>query len=378
MRKLVFCLTLICILLVILVSANSYQKKGNDWYGGNAGLTKGWNLVNMYVVDDIFDNNLGGNYQSYIDNIGIKAVYFYDNYNKDYIMLYPDKEQDKIDQLLVGVGDPESGGDLEKYIALTNGAMWVYNDKDIGIDFNTVDGPIDYTSFDLKAGWNFVSVHPDMTDKEKTIMDLKGSCNIQKAYVYAGDDYGGWRDISSDVLDSGYVWFGMILKVSSDCRLGSGGGSSVPPSLPSGEGNIDYPEEIAGYPLIGVYDDISRRFQDCSDPEDGEQICLNGLGSATYGNSVESDDIIFYEVNPGSSAYKVRLKSLCNETLYECNNDYSGDIIIDSKSYDKQKIIYWFYGNDKLLRVKQWGDGMQVIDSPVVQYFLNNYPPINI
>ena len=39
----------------------------------------------------------------------------------------------------------------------------------------------------------------------------------------------------------------------------------------------------------------------------------------------------------------------------------------------------WIYNvDDEYVSIGQWGDNVQSIESPVVKYFLDKYPPINI
>ncbi len=166
---------------------------------------------------------------------------------------------------------------------------------------------------------------------------------------------------------------GIIIKVSSDCTLGSSTGDGTsPPGLPDGGGDID---EIAGYSGRKL-DFNSNELCDNLDDGAGEEICQTALNSLFYSNAQESNDIIFFKTTKGGNAFKSFIKSHCNDSLWDC--DSVNNVIVDGKSYDTQKLIYWYYDDDKYISIKQWGDDMGVLDSSVVKHFLNKYPPIEI
>ena len=136
-----------------------------------------------------------------------------------------------------------------------------------------------------------------------------------------------------------------------------------------------YPSEISGYPLEGDYDENAAEVDTCLDIGSGEEVCVKGVASAVYGDNRERNDVQIFEMTSGAGAHRTYMKSLCSDPLYSCE----GNVIVDGKSYSAQKMIYWFYDDgDSYVSIKQWGDSVQGLDSPVVEYFLNKYPPVSV
>lgn len=132
-----------------------------------------------------------------------------------------------------------------------------------------------------------------------------------------------------------------------------------------------YPSKISDFSLLNIDDVSALGYEECFE-ETLDNVCIVGIGSVAYSNDVETDDVVRMKVVSRPDLYRAHLKSYCIDPLFFCD----GNIIIDSKSYDDKKLIYWFYENDKFVEVKQWGDGALVLDSPVVKYFIRKYPPI--
>jgi uncharacterized protein YpmB len=132
-----------------------------------------------------------------------------------------------------------------------------------------------------------------------------------------------------------------------------------------------YPK-ISGFNIDSVDDENALSYQECSQLETGKQVCISGVGSVTYGSSGEQDDVVRMEVTLGAEDHKAFLKSLCEKPLYTCERN----IIIDGKTYETQKMIYWYYEENKYFQIKQWGNNMKILESPVVKYFLKKYPPV--
>jgi len=135
-----------------------------------------------------------------------------------------------------------------------------------------------------------------------------------------------------------------------------------------------YPSKISGFPLLSINDEDALKYSECFDILENKEVCVAGIGSVTYGNNAERNDVVRMEITLGADSYKTYLKSLCDTPLYSCEND----IVVDGKTYETQKMIYWFYEDTKYIEVKQWGDSMRILESPVVKYFLKKYPPIQI
>ena len=133
-----------------------------------------------------------------------------------------------------------------------------------------------------------------------------------------------------------------------------------------------YPSSISGSPLNRIDDESAQAYSECFDFITDSEVCIVGIGSATYGDVAERNDVVRIEVTLGTSTYKSYLKSLCSDPLYSCERN----IVIDGSTYDTQKMIYWFYEDNKYFEIKQWGDSMRILGSPVVKYFMKKYPPI--
>ena len=99
---------------------------------------------------------------------------------------------------------------------------------------------------------------------------------------------------------------------------------------------------------------------------------MSGISLITYGNSDEMNKIERIKVTKGLSIHKTDLMFSCNDPLFSCENN----IVINDKTYNNKKMIYWYYSNDEFIKIEQWGSNQRSINSPVVKYFLKKYPPI--
>lgn len=321
------------LLSVNFVSANSYS--GSDGrYKGNMGLTKGWNLVPTIGFD------LRG--EQHIKRLGIVAIYQFDNEKKYYIPYYPEYDfskhlifslrYDKVLQSFASrYNDPKNvftsglqDRDLGRIGAIFDSAMWVYSDKDQAVDIDPHSDSIfiPYNSVRLTNGWNFLTITPDMVEKNegKTVIDLKGSCNIEKAYVYAGDKHGKWKDASSLELESRLVWFGIVIKVSDDeCYLGEGY-LGLPPSLPGIETPTTGPASLED---VEVKEDVK-----CYDTDPGQDIFVIGKAIEGEGFSlIGYQDMCVYETD-GSEGYYAQIAGKSYSVKYACNNETDGTCLL--------------------------------------------------
>ena len=224
------------IMLVLLVGIASFViadfDEGND-YSATITLEKGWNLVSIYAIRNAVDVDQGEWDRKQIKAMDIRAIFFYDKYNNEYIQTYPNKEEEKLNELISKI-DPETTGNYEDYWRYVSSSMWVYSNKKQSISYSTFDGPAPIDMITLKFGWNFLTILPDMTGKQ--LGEIAGSCNIEKAHGWWAERQ-TWDLIA---LDGGkfndeieMTGLGLIIKVPSDCTLGSGGTS--PPGLPNGD-----------------------------------------------------------------------------------------------------------------------------------------------
>ncbi|OJI06219.1 hypothetical protein BK004_04840 [bacterium CG10_46_32] len=134
-----------------------------------------------------------------------------------------------------------------------------------------------------------------------------------------------------------------------------------------------YPSKISEFPLSSINDENALTYSECF-LFGSNETCVSGIGSVTYGNNKERNDVVRLEVTSGIDSHKSYLKSLCNEPKYSCEKN----IIVDGKTYETQKMMHWYYENNKFVEIKQWGDNIKILESPVVKYFMKKYPPIQI
>lgn len=220
-------LSLLCMAVFVSALTTSF-----DNFNG-VSVKKGWNLVSMYAVEDIFDTSLGENqnYQNYLRELGVDAAFYYND--GEYIRLYPNKEINKINS-------------IHNNEEVVYRSIWVYSSKNKFYEFDDSTmsevSQISYDSIPLYSGWNFVNTIPFMMNKN--LNELKGSCNIQKAYFWNAEEQ-DWAmmQLTQKFNEEGLLGRGMVIKVSSNCKLGTNGEDSsiIPPSMP-----IDCEEDDGG------------------------------------------------------------------------------------------------------------------------------------
>ncbi len=196
-------------------------------------LKEGWNLVTIYAIRNAVDVDQSDWDREQMQKQNIRAIFFYDFNNGEYIRTYPDIQRDKL-QTFISQIDPEEGGSIDDYWRLTNSAMWVYSDKRQSITFGTTDGPAPLSYLKLKSGWNFLTITPEM--KGKSLNELKGDCNMDKVYHFETSIQEWSPNLANDnfmdeKLTQDSLWLGLVIRVTNDCRLG--GSSITPPSIPN-------------------------------------------------------------------------------------------------------------------------------------------------
>lgn len=201
-------------------------------YNSTMQLEKGWNLVSIYTIDDIFESNLGSGYDSYLEELGVKAVFFWDFQNKEYIRLYPNQEEEKVKQLLSRIDIAHDEDAQKDFYRVISSSMWVYTDKSSSVSYRA-ETPSSLSSLSLKSGWNFLTTIPKMMNKN--LDEFKGDCNIQKAYFWNSEEQ-DWAMMPLDrkFMESELIGRGFIIKVLEDCTFGESESSTTsPPGLPS-------------------------------------------------------------------------------------------------------------------------------------------------
>jgi len=211
-------------------------------------LEKGWNLVSVYAPSsDLFDVRGNKEVINSLREKGITSIFFYDKYNEKYIQLYPDNpsKESNVQNYFLNMGDPEKGGDLGKYGAFANSAVWVYSEKPQLLKYYSVDGPLYVKDVKLKKGWNFLATTPEF--KMKKLSQIKGTCTFEKYALWKSEEQkyvifsAGERinvEGNSIILDDiipadsdSDVGKGFLIKTTNDCQLGSDFVS--PPTIPN-------------------------------------------------------------------------------------------------------------------------------------------------
>ncbi len=158
-------------------------------------------------------------------------VFGYDSINKRYVRL------DELTNLYL---TPAKGGYL---VNTPVNSFWLRSTEDCSItmDFGTsagtfkMLGEISKNGYKLIKGWNFFIVLPEM--EGKTLEDIKGSCEIKRAYAY--DQFSRkWTNLEGVSFSRSTVSYGFVMKVKDDCVLGESSVIGLPPSLPDEEGGV--------------------------------------------------------------------------------------------------------------------------------------------
>jgi len=212
-KKIIPIALLIIISLTVFVSAYMEQIQGDeDQITYTASVREGWNLLNA----GIYTNSLTSN--SDINENDISAVFIYSPSTNQYIRIKPNLEDDKYN-----AEKKYYEGWTSKIHSLS---AWVYVERDGMIEYTT-DDIISMTERELTSGWNFVSVTENAL--ERSLNDLKGTCNIQKAYYYLE----GYQDLDLDMdLPTDMSSQGLLIKVTNACQFGRSS-ISPPPAIPN-------------------------------------------------------------------------------------------------------------------------------------------------
>jgi hypothetical protein len=149
------------------------------------------------------------------------ATYYYSNKENKYLQIYPNYQDFSNYKKSLQEGSDE-------YIYLIQSPVWFYSDKSGVIKYDSV---YNFPKFDstsklhLSSGWNFVTINPLMVGKP--IEGVKGDCSYLKAYAYSSDE--GWLNMLNlqENIPEDAAGQGIVIKVSSDCKLDFGSNSSI-------------------------------------------------------------------------------------------------------------------------------------------------------
>ncbi len=215
-KKLIFSISLVLIVFfAVFVSASQIET--------GAAIYKGWNLIYGFPEPSVLS---GG-----FDASNIKYIYVFIPNIQEYARVYPNPENDKINQ----IGDG--------YLIQT--PMWVYSTSETDVNFNGIYNAVEYQTQEhlplgeltLFGGWNFVAITPYMIGKK--LGDMKGNCNIERLYFWDSQKQEWYSEnLLTKTIPNDIVNLGLVMKVSNNCNLGGqGSGLGLPPGLPDSDDN---------------------------------------------------------------------------------------------------------------------------------------------
>lgn len=244
--KKIIATTLILLVIPIVIGFSSTMKisdtpennHDNTWsYKVDIGLEKGWNLIaysNGFPDSCQQDDKDSSFCQKWLEYETILSKnqrtlenapyigFLLNPITKKYFKAYP---WDLKDESLAG---------REEYYL--GSAMWVYVKEPTQIKYYLHQMP-QLKNINLYTGWNFVGTTPEFVDK--SINEIKGSCDISKVYFYNPEEDEteagtNWKEIPFDSeIPKDIVGFGLVIKVSDNCQLSEGSTPTQPPAIPN-------------------------------------------------------------------------------------------------------------------------------------------------
>jgi len=335
-------------------------------------LQKGWNLIafseNFPTSAYQLSSQVGGGvlpsinkalrefYESSSDDEDAPLYAFaYDKLSNDYKQLFPSAEFE------LPTGDPS--------------AIWVYS-KEAGELKHFVPNVKPLSQIQLKSGWNFLAINPEMVSIMFNQKEIAGTCSISESYLFNSESQ-EWVAYSVSTLineidgsdDGDFMGMGWVIKVSNDCTLGGSGSSGVGvPSLPGGSG---FPETIGDY-LKRSDNDFSPGIADgCNEMGSIGEVCMEVILDSAYDNTAweETYSVGIMKLTEGFDSFV---------DSYNSKSEASGNV----KKLE-EKTIWWASSDNTIILIQNYEvfpdnsmsssetDG----DNPVVQYFVGEYPP---
>jgi hypothetical protein len=248
--------------LVMLVSASmtksNYLDYGTRYNSYDVGffLQPGWNLILNPIAGTIAEN-------SEIQLSDLKYTYWYSALDKKYLQIFPNDAN-----FISYMTSKRAGEGTDLFNSYKFSSVWVYVEKQGTLRYRVGDskGATITNNFKLYSGWNFVYRSPDF-DEEDTLNTLKGTCNIEKAYLWNNNllgKEGTWQPLDLNEwlqrmdLPSNDNGKGILIRVSDSCVFGKGASGGNPPQIP---------DDISQIP-----NDISK----CTDSDGGMNYYVKG------------------------------------------------------------------------------------------------------
>jgi len=233
MKKLILPIVLIVGITMVLGLVSAYSEDINgdeDKIVYTASAFQGWNILNggLYTLSQITS-------QSDIKKEDIVAIFYYSPSKKQFIRIHPSLEDKKFQDEEDYYGSDRS--------PIYSSSVRVYIKRDGMIQYET-DDMIPTSQRNLKIGWNFISVTQGALGN--SLNDLKGNCDIQKAYYYFRE----YKELDLNMkLPNDMASHGLLIKVGNDCSFvdDSSDGGISPPKLPGNGGAATSGTRETGY-----------------------------------------------------------------------------------------------------------------------------------
>lgn len=376
MKKLGIVVVLLIFLfgLMVVIPATSYDSNKHEI---SIDIHKGWNLIPAYAEELQKDKaNLEIKFSDF------KYGYIYDIEKKAYVFVLKDGDWTQRD---FGLGE-----------WVLTASMWVYSEKqgsyilrygDSGFNNNLFE----LNKYNLKKGWNFIFATPEMIGY--SMNEIKGTCNYNKIYTY-GYEAGNvdWMDLLNnpnfmdEKLTSNSVGYGLVIKVSSDCQLGTSSSSVSPPSLPGTEitpsQNSEFPDKIGDFSVKtkNLVDKVN-----CGQLE-GKEVCvaMGRIEYTTQASGYNAVHVLPTKITSGLQAYKDYIKA-------HNSGENTGGISGVYRGVEPWE-LYWFTNDNNydMIATQTYeytsrADGgisskgvNASIDNEVIEWALEKFPPITI
>ncbi len=243
MKKVIATLILL-ISLGVLVCANTMTGVNDAPYNVEVSVVKGWNIIAGIMPNEAITSD------SEIQASDIKAVWYYAPNLRRYVQIHPEVDM---------------SANIDDDVALTS-AMWVYSNKDGILKYSTLEDYMPLSMRQLSAGWNFVTITPDMSGS--SFEDITRDCDIEKVYHFE-QIVQEWSsnlvndNFMNEHLTSDSIGLGLIVKVTNDCTLGESSGISPPP-LPGNGNNTGLRKTIEDY----YYEELAYEECDLNNADD--------------------------------------------------------------------------------------------------------------
>jgi|TARA_B100000315_G_C14547311_1_gene573888 hypothetical protein len=377
-KKIIMPIALLTLIsLVVFVSATMDIKEeyttGNK-YEVEIHVEKGWNIISgMYDVREIMVD-------SEIKKEDIGAIWYYSPILRKYLNMHPNMNEDDFgDDITYFEGDDP---------VLTS-AKWLYSKKAGLLKYSTI-------RFDkvnerkVVKGWNFIRITPEFLGK--TLNEIKGSCNIEKAYAWDigtqdwDDDLviSDWKFNEETIVEPGR---GFVIKSLNNCIFKTSSGTTPPPLPGTGNGEenglphddseanikrIFFQEQISSYTL----DDFTYDGGDCGELN-GVEVCADSA-RIEYFSEIEDKmiHVLPILVSKGREAYVDYLEGMAIETLsnglMKLEERWELAWVSDNYLFMTQDYTYIKNPDGSAESSPNTAD----VDNVVIQHFLDKYPPV--